>query len=262
MPRNVIAPNKKEGGAALAVALSRWTYTDSVKRVTPLVMNWKNLTVELARELWFAREALNGQKGQRKDPDAEDYIPYNWSDYCEDVGLSRRTANNWLSMFIPAEHSETGEDMLLDRRRPDPDADKVAEAKEAREIRIAEYRATGTRPEGWDEGDELELRKRLFNERLHRLASDISMRHPTTIRPRRDYLAEVAANTKSLKRFRLSPDQQVLETDLRVAINSYLLTFDDPELRLKIAFNLTVSIRDIVNELTEYDAVHQAGASK
>lgn len=247
---NVIAP-KHAGGAGLVVTIEKWRYSESIARVTPLVLNWKNLTVELARELYLAREALNSQRGQRKDPDADDYIEYTWSDYCDEIGLSKRTANSWLACFVPAELSDTGRDLLLDKRPSDPDADRAAEARSAREERIAQFRSTGVRPDGWLPEDEVELHKRLTNERIHKLASDLTGKR-STLKPRKDYLAEVVAHTRGRK-YKLSPDQQIMEADLNNAIRAYLLTFGDTTLRLKVAYNLTTNLRDIVNELTEFD---------
>jgi len=70
----------------------------------------KRLFMSLVRELYFARKYLNEQTGQRKDPDAADYIQHTWNDFCEEVGMSRQTANRWLKGFVPAEEAEDGLD--------------------------------------------------------------------------------------------------------------------------------------------------------
>ena len=36
-----------------------WNYKESVKKVKQVVFKWKNLTIELAQELWVAREMLS-----------------------------------------------------------------------------------------------------------------------------------------------------------------------------------------------------------
>ena len=64
----------------------------------------------LVRGLYLVREHLNGQKGQRINPDADNYIAYNWNDYCNDIGISRQTVNGWLRSFVPAELSASGRD--------------------------------------------------------------------------------------------------------------------------------------------------------
>ncbi len=254
---NKIAPNE-ENSTALVVAVGKWKYDTSVRQITPKVMKWKGLTVEIARELYLARDALNGQSGQRKDPDAPDYIQHTWADYCDAIGVSKRTANGWLSMFVPAELSDSGEDILMDQRPPAQDAEQIAAERYAREERIASYRATGTKPEGWTDEDEIELRKRLANERIHKLAMEMHSRRIGSIKPKRDYLSEVAKNTKTLRRFSMTPDQQILEADLQSTVKSFFFTFNDPENRLKVAYNLSMAIKDLVNELTEYDMQDQS----
>ena len=68
------------------------------------------MAIYVFRALYIAREFLNNQKGQRKDRTAEDYIAYTWNDYCQEIGASRHTVNNWLKNFTPAELSEDGKD--------------------------------------------------------------------------------------------------------------------------------------------------------
>lgn len=43
-----------------------WDYDQSVKKVRQVIYKWKNLTEELANELWVAREKLRAQ-GRRTD---------------------------------------------------------------------------------------------------------------------------------------------------------------------------------------------------
>ena len=62
------------------------------------------------RDIYMAREYLNNQLGQRKDPNATDYIWYTWNDFCETFGLARQTVNSWLRKFVPAELSEDDTD--------------------------------------------------------------------------------------------------------------------------------------------------------
>jgi len=38
---------------------SKWDYEESVKKVGKLIYKWKNLTLEIAQELWIAREMLS-----------------------------------------------------------------------------------------------------------------------------------------------------------------------------------------------------------
>lgn len=76
----------------------------------------EEMAIYVFRALYIAREFLNNQKGQRKDRTAEDYIAYTWNDYCQEIGASRHTVNNWLKNFTPAELSEDGKEHIqLDR---------------------------------------------------------------------------------------------------------------------------------------------------
>lgn len=72
----------------------------------------EEMAIYVFRALYIAREFLNNQKGQRKDRTAEDYIAYTWNDYCQEIGASRHTVNNWLKNFTPAELSEDGKDHI------------------------------------------------------------------------------------------------------------------------------------------------------
>jgi len=66
-------------------------------------MNVDKIFSEFWRELYLAKEFLTNQKGQYKDPEADDYLIYSWKEYCEEIGISYQTANNWLrNPSIPA----------------------------------------------------------------------------------------------------------------------------------------------------------------
>lgn len=73
----------------------KWDYKESVKRVKGFVYKWKNLTLEMANELWIAREILSAQGLRDKSPKVR-----TWSDYCEDIGSERRTVNRWLQRYF------------------------------------------------------------------------------------------------------------------------------------------------------------------
>ena len=76
--------------------LSTWNYEDSVQQVKANVYRWGKLQVEILGELWTAREKLS-QTGR---PQSGTLVPLKtWADYCEDIGLSKRTANRWLANY-------------------------------------------------------------------------------------------------------------------------------------------------------------------
>jgi len=61
-------------------------------------MKTAKLFAEFLRGLYLAREYLTSQKGQYKDPDADDYLVYSWKSYCEEeIGISCQAANSWLN---------------------------------------------------------------------------------------------------------------------------------------------------------------------
>lgn len=78
-----------------------WEYTKSVEKVKPLIYQWKNLTLEIATELYIAREKLGIKPGPKVIRDNCPELP-TWAKYCESIGLEKRTANRWLaSCFGP-----------------------------------------------------------------------------------------------------------------------------------------------------------------
>jgi len=80
----------------------RWDYEESVKKVRGFIYKWKNLTKEIAQELWIAREKLRAQ-GQRTDlqPLNESLEVKTWGQYCKDIGHSQMLVNRWLNRFFP-----------------------------------------------------------------------------------------------------------------------------------------------------------------
>jgi hypothetical protein len=55
---------------------------------------------ELGRILCHAWKKISKQKGQRKNPEADDYISLTWSGYCRDIGFSQSVANKIVDRFI------------------------------------------------------------------------------------------------------------------------------------------------------------------
>jgi N6-adenosine-specific RNA methylase IME4 len=72
-----------------------WEYEKSVKKVKATVYKWKTLTIELANELYIAREILSNP-GARTDLKKEQ----TWTKYCEEIGSEIHTVNNWLRRWF------------------------------------------------------------------------------------------------------------------------------------------------------------------
>lgn len=68
-----------------------WNYDDSVKKVKGFVYKAKNLTQEILKELWIAREKLSSRyyRDGAKVP--------SWSQYCVEIGSSKQVVNRWLN---------------------------------------------------------------------------------------------------------------------------------------------------------------------
>jgi hypothetical protein len=79
-----------------------WDYNSSVERMRGLVFQWKNISVEILKELYIAREKLSSQ-GYRNDLDPNG-SKLGWEHYLNDVGLSKETVRRWLLRYNPNEN--------------------------------------------------------------------------------------------------------------------------------------------------------------
>ena len=73
-----------------------WDYKESVSKVKQVIYKWKNLTVDLASELYIAREVLSNP-GSRTDLKENQ----TWSNYCKEIGTERMTIHRWLNNYFP-----------------------------------------------------------------------------------------------------------------------------------------------------------------
>lgn len=73
-----------------------WSYEESVKKMQRLMYKWKNLTRDVANELWVAREKLSSRYHRDDGANAP-----SWGQYCQDVGVAKSTANRWLNKWFP-----------------------------------------------------------------------------------------------------------------------------------------------------------------
>ena len=232
---------------ALSKAVERWDYDSSVKKMRPLVHQWKKATIELARELYLAKEFLTNQEGQYKDPEADDYLIYSWRSYCGEIGLPYQTANNWIKIFTPKELSDTGKDVLMLEApiKPETAADRAV-----MEARIEKVLRTGKRPTDWTNKEEVELKRRMENARFAKLAEELNM--PAVARTKHDYFADVLKKSKDIVNFKLSDRNQLLaQAMIFDYIDAYLKTFTDPEIKAQAAFNLALKTRNHANEIAE-----------
>lgn len=83
----------------------KWTYAESVKKVKGFTYKWKHLTIEIAKELWVAREKLSKRTGRPRITKKvvkklTTYKTHSWTDYCKEIGSSRQSVDVWLARFF------------------------------------------------------------------------------------------------------------------------------------------------------------------
>lgn len=80
-----------------------WDYEKSVSKVQNLVVRWKNISIEILRELYIAREMLSKQ-GVRNDLNPNG-LKLGWKNYLDEVGLPKETARRWLKQYDFISHT-------------------------------------------------------------------------------------------------------------------------------------------------------------
>ena len=81
------------------LAKADWDYDKSVKKVRQLVVNWKNISIEIMRELYIARQKLSAQ-GRRTDLQLSyKSNKVSWNQYLDDVGLNYHNVRRWLQKY-------------------------------------------------------------------------------------------------------------------------------------------------------------------
>jgi hypothetical protein len=79
-----------------------WDYNVSVERMRGLVFQWKNISVEILKELYIAREKLSSQ-GYRNDLNTNE-VKLGWEHYLNEIGLQKETVRRWLMRYNPKEN--------------------------------------------------------------------------------------------------------------------------------------------------------------
>lgn len=105
----------------------KWDYDSSVKKTKSYIYRWKNITEDMANELWIARELLSKEGNpnfQANNATGEISPVKTWDKYCEEIGSKRNTVNLWLRQwFDESMHSKlTGN---AENYTPAPIIDKV-----------------------------------------------------------------------------------------------------------------------------------------
>jgi hypothetical protein len=259
MARKVIAPEKNLASVEEVFTEAAWDYKASLERMRPRLIEWEKLTLEICRELYYARRFLTGQLGQYKDAAAADYIEHTWAGYCEELGIDTRAANRRAKLYVPAGESETGQEYFLEEGRKPALPAPPSYTETEREARIAQVVNGGARPPGWTKEEERIAGEYLLNRRREEIAAAyLEKKHRA---PRRDYFEEILSKTKALKQFRLKTSEQIeAQFVMFDAIDGYLRTFSDKESLLAAAANLAAQIHDAVNYIIERRIAAESGA--
>lgn len=179
--------------------LEPWSYERSVETSRVLVKAFRKVSLDLVRELYAAREALSNQgfradlKVKNRIPDASNadlvssetrlhafegnlknlgqncprFTPIEtWEGYCNDIGLSKRTANSWLALYVP------DEDRLL---TPEEMKQRIeARYQELKSELVSHIGDPSWRPEGWIKAFEARYQKELRDYKLDVIAQATS----------------------------------------------------------------------------------------
>ncbi|WP_059370013.1 hypothetical protein [Treponema endosymbiont of Eucomonympha sp.] len=232
--------------ADLEVAIASWDYGPSVERSRVHLGEWKQKTIDFCRELYIARQALSRGLGGASRSDA---LAPTWTQYCADVGITRATANRWLSTFQPAELSGTGADVLLlgENGGASREDERLSSLR-----RIALFRESGVRPEDWTDGDERELSRQDAERRAERAAEGAYLNlktYTSKLKPEFDYFSEVLSKTRDLKVLKLSNKAlREIQDKAFDSVAAYLFSMPGAENQIRAAVNLCSKIKQFVND--------------
>ncbi len=150
-----------------------WKYEDSVAVGKKLVGLRRKVTLDLVRELYAAKEAL-AQQGARTDKKLYNFgtnVPrFNKNDitflhtfegYCDDIGITKRTANRHLLTYLPEEDRLLTEEEIQERKE-EAKAKLIAMFKEVR----SHVGNENWRPEGWTPAIEVKYKEWLRYQKL------------------------------------------------------------------------------------------------
>ena len=141
-----------------------WDYDSAVAELKPLVVSWQKKTLEIVRLLYRANQELSSQ-GSRSDLNEEckvslptsgniarsckvqltqDSAPKTWQEFCDDIGIPKRTANSWLALY------DAKEDRLLTK---DEAKERALQIRDALFEDVRRHRTTegGWEPERWNQ---------------------------------------------------------------------------------------------------------------
>ena len=241
--------------------IDTWNVESAITALQPKVEQLRKVSVEVARDLYIAHQALARRGGDRRSEDAP---VFGFCDFLEAVGLSKKTAYLWLKLYDPAaDRVRTPEELALENARSaNPALGEISPAQQElqskREQLIAHAMATGERlyDQGWNElGCEAEYTLRKSNERLAEITRKWTSKKIAVSIGKNDYFSTtVLANAKNYAKINLQSKAQY-EAQLAVfdMLDQYIKSFDDPATRMAAVCNMALRIRGAINDMHEAD---------
>jgi hypothetical protein len=137
--------------------LAKWDYKSSIEKVKPMVINWRNLTVELVEELYNARQSLSDRGSWSVVPDGTTHK--GWREYLDEVGLAKSTVHRWLERYLPEEKRILEPEELEQKKQIETRAKQNESVKINNRILV--YKKTFVKPNDWDEKTEKEYQRQI-----------------------------------------------------------------------------------------------------
>ena len=231
--------------------IDTWNVESAITALQPKVEQLRKVSVEVARDLYIAHQALAQRGGDRRSEDAP---VFGFCDFLEAVGLSKKTAYLWLKLYDPAaDRVRTPEELALENARsanpvlPQEDGDF--------ERLVAHAMATGERLAGWTDAHEKEYKRRRDNERFAELARTWGKQKIKLNWGNDDYFSQtLLKNGKLYTKINLeSKEQMKAQLEVFDMLSAFLSSFANPQTRLAAVCNIGLRVRQLVNEIAEQD---------
>lgn len=229
--------------------IDSWNIEAAVQQLRPKVDQLHRDSVEVARGLWIAHEALARRGGDRRSEDAP---TFGFCDFLELVGLSKKTAYLWLKLYDPAnDRVLTPEEYALENARPVNPA--LPQVDSEFEHLVAQALATGVRGKGWTDEHERAFKIRAANARLAELARTWGKKKIRLNWGDDDYFSRTLLHSgRQYTRINLeSKEQYEAQLNIFGALTDFLTSIQSPATRLAAVCNIGLRVRELVNELAE-----------
>ena len=228
-----------------------WNMESAVQTLRPKVEQLRKVSLDVARDLWIAHEALAQRGGDRRSEDAQ---TFGFCDFLELVGLSKKTAYLWLKLYDPSgDRVLTPEEYALaNAKSANPE---LPQADSDFERLIAHAMATGERLAGWTNEHERVFKIRKANERAAELARTWGKKKIRLNWGDDDYFSKtLLLNGKRYTKINLeNRDQYEAQLNIFGALSDFLTSIENPATRLAAVCNIGLRVRELVNEIAETD---------